>query len=102
MTADVADLLGRLDVQRLYLAFDADSAGQRAVLSGLEQAVGRQFLVRAVEVPHGKDPADAVLEGDPQEFLNVLKPGLSEAEFRLSTVLAKYDPDTVQGQVAAM
>ncbi len=102
MTADQATLLSRLDVQRLYLAFDSDSAGQRAVLSGLEQAVGRQFLVRAVEVPHGKDPADAVLDGDPADFLAVLQEGLSEVEFRFSNVLAKYDPDTVQGQRAIL
>lgn len=102
LTAQQADQLSRLDVQRLYLAFDADQAGQRAVLSGLEQAVGRQFLVRAVRVPHGKDPADAVLGGHKDDFMAALDEGLSEVEFRFSSVLERHDPGTVQGQKAIL
>ncbi|MEX2536597.1 MAG: DNA primase [Trueperaceae bacterium] len=102
LTPEQADQLSRLDVQRLYLAFDADSAGQRAVLSGLEQAVGRQFLVRAVQVPFGKDPADAVLGGHLPEFLAALDTGLSEVEFRFSSVLELHDANNVQGQKAIL
>ena len=98
LTSDQADQLSRLDVQRLYLAFDADSAGQRAVLSGLEQAVGRQFLVKAVKVPFGKDPADAVMSGHLKEFMAALDTGLSEVEFRFSSVLEQHDTKTVKGQ----
>ena len=83
LTADQAAQLSRLDVQKLYLAFDADEAGQRAILSGLEQSVGRQFLVRAVRVPHGKDPADAVLGGHVAEFRAALSEGLSEGRISL-------------------
>ena len=68
LTSEQAGELSRLDVGRLYLAFDADEAGGRAVLSGLEQSVGRQFLVKAVRVPHGKDPADAVLGWSHRRF----------------------------------
>lgn len=102
LTGEQADLLSRFDVQRLYLAFDADSAGQRAVLSGLEQAVGRQFLVKAVEVPFGKDPADAVLGGHLAEFLTALEEGISEVEFRFTSVLDRYPSDTVQGRKAIL
>jgi DNA primase len=102
LTKQQADQLSRLDVERLYLAFDADSAGQRAVLAGLEQAVGRQFLVRAVQVPHGKDPADAVLGGHLSAFLAALDEGLSEVEFRFAKVLERFDPGSVQGQKAIL
>lgn len=102
LTGEQADLLSRFDVQRLYLAFDADSAGQRAVLSGLEQAVGRQFLVKAVEVPFGKDPADAILGGHLAEFLTALEEGISEVEFRFTSVLDRYPSDTVQGRKAIL
>jgi DNA primase len=102
LTPAQADQLSRLDVQRLYLAFDADSAGQRAVLSGLEQAVGRQFLVRAVQVPFGKDPADAVMGGHLDDFMAALDEGMSEVEFRFASVLEKYDAKTVQGQKAIL
>lgn len=102
MTTEQAEQLSRLEVQKLYLAFDADEAGQRAILSGLEQSVGRSFLVRAVRVPHGKDPADAVLDGHVDEFLQALGEGLSEVEFRFRSILARFDPATIEGKKAIL
>jgi DNA primase len=102
LTADQAALLSRLDVQKLLLAFDADEAGQRAILSGLEQSIGRNFLVRAVRVPFGKDPADAVLGGHIEDFRNALRAGLSEVEFRFQSVLAKYDRTELEGKKAIL
>ena len=102
LTAEQADLLGRLDVQQLYLAFDADEAGQRATLSGLDQSIGRQFLVRAVEIPYGKDPADAVSGGGAEEFRAALGQGLSEVEFRFGRVLGLYDSATLEGKKAIL
>src|SRR5690606_12239054 len=57
LTAEQAGALERLDARTVYLAFDADGAGQRAVLAGLDPAVGRRLAGRAVRVPHGKGPA---------------------------------------------
>ncbi len=102
LTAEQAAQLSRLEVQKLYLAFDADEAGQRAILSGLEQSVGRQFLVKAIRVPHGKDPADAVLDGYAAEFRAALDEGLSEVEFRFRSVLAKHDSGSVEGKRAIL
>ena len=102
LTTEQAAQLSRLDVSKLLLAFDADEAGQRAVLSGLEQSVGRQFLVRAVRVPYGKDPADAVLGGFVNEFRGALTGGVSEVEFRFQSTLAKYDRNTVEGKKAIL
>jgi DNA primase len=102
LTGEQAALLSRLDVQKLLLAFDADDAGQRAILSGLEQSIGRNFLVRAVRVPFGKDPADAVLGGHIEEFRASLRAGLSEVEFRFQSVLAKYDRTELEGKKAIL
>ncbi len=98
LTERQAELLARLDAKRVYLAFDADEAGQRAVLSGLDQAVGRRLLVRAVQVPHGKDPADAVLGGHADAFREALGTGLSEVEFRFRRVLERFDESAIEGQ----
>lgn len=102
LTGEQATQLSRLDVQKLYLAFDADDAGQRAILSGLEQSVGRQFLVQAITVPHGKDPADAVLEGHVSAFEAALGQGLSEIEFRFRSVMQKHDPQSYEGKKAIL
>jgi DNA primase len=98
LTEEQAVLLSRFDVTRLLLAFDADEAGQRAVLSGLDHSVGRQFLVRAVNVPAGKDPADAVLGGHVEAFRQALASGQSEVEFRFRNVLTRFDAGTVEGK----
>lgn len=102
LTAAHADALARLDVRRVYLAFDSDEAGQRAILTGLDQTASRRFLVRAVTVPHGKDPADAVLGGHADEFRAALTGGLSEVEFRFRRVLERHDKDKLEGQRAIL
>jgi DNA primase len=102
LTEAQADELSRLDVARLSLAFDADDAGRRAVLSGLDQSVGRRFLVRAIAMPAGKDPADAVLGGHVEAFERALEEGLSEVEFRFRTVLEAHDPRTTEGSKAIL
>jgi DNA primase len=56
---------------RVYLCFDADSAGEEATLRGMELAVRTGLEVRVVALPKGKDPAD-----DPSGF----EPRLSGAD----------------------
>lgn len=102
LTAAHADTLARLDVKRLYLAFDSDEAGQKAILAGLDQTASRRFLVSAITVPHGKDPADAVLGGHADEFRAALATGLSEVEFRFSRVLERHDKNSLEGQRAVL
>lgn len=102
LTAEQADALERLDARTVYLAFDADEAGQRAILSGLDQAVGRRLVVKAVSVPHGKDPAEAVLGGHLEEFRRALDEGVSEVEFRFERVIGRHDPATLEGQAAIL
>jgi len=101
LTEPQAEQLARLDAKCVYLAFDADEAGQRAVLSGLDQAVGRRLLVRAVQVPHGKDPADAVLEGHADAFREALGAGLSEVEFRFGGCSSASTPAPSRGSAAS-
>ena len=102
LTREQAELLSRLDVRRVQLAFDADEAGQRAVLAGLDQSIGRRFLVQAARVPAGKDPADAVLGGHREAFAAALRTGVSEVAFRFEHVVAQHDTATPEGQRAVL
>ncbi len=102
LTKEHADLLARQDVRHLFLAFDGDAAGQRATMAGLDQSIGRNFLVRAVRVPQGKDPADAVLDGDPADFRAALDAGLSEVEYRFRMTVGNHDPATDRGRQAIL
>ncbi len=60
--------LGRLaGTGTLYLAFDADAAGQEAAVRGMELAQATGMQVRVVELPEGRDPADVAI-ADPAAF----------------------------------
>lgn len=102
LTAGHAGALERLNATRLHLAFDSDEAGQRAMLAGLDQSASRSFLVTAVTVPEGEDPADVVLSGRAEEFRDALTSGLSEVEFRFQRVLELHDRESVEGQRAIL
>jgi len=102
LTSEQAEALARLDVQRVLLAFDADEAGQRAVLAGLDQSVGRRFLVQAVSVPDAKDPADVVLAGGREAFAAALRSGVSEVAFRFERVARQHDTSSDDGRRAVL
>ena len=102
LTGEQAESLARLDAQRVLLAFDADEAGQRAVLAGLDQSVGRRFLVQAVTIPSGKDPADVVLGGEREAFAAALRSGVSEVAFRFERVARQFDTSSDEGRRAVL
>ncbi len=102
LTSEQAEALARLDAQRVLLAFDADEAGQRAVLGGLDRSVGRRFLVKAVTIPAGKDPADAVLGEHREAFAAALRSGVSEVAFRFEHALREHDTSHDEGRRAVL
>lgn len=98
LTPDHAHLLARQGVRKLELLFDNDAAGQRATLAGLDQEIGRMFLVSAVIAPGGKDAADILLAGGKTELEQALNSGVTEVEFRLNAALEKFDANTLDGK----
>ena len=86
--------LGRL-TRRLYLCFDADSAGEDATLRGMETATAQGFDVRVVTMPHGQDPADA-----PDGFEERLGGAESYVLYRMRLELERA-PDRQEGFVRA-
>jgi DNA primase len=64
--------------RRLYLCFDADTAGEDASLRGMELADDRGFDVRVLLLPPGTDPAD-----EPQGFEDRLVEATSYPLYRV-------------------
>jgi len=75
--------LSRL-TSRMFLCFDADSAGEDATLRGMELALRQGFDVRVVALPKGKDPAD-----EPETFEQRLVDAESYAVHRVRLELAR-------------
>ena len=71
----------------LYLAFDADAAGEEAALRGMQMAERTGMEVRVVALPDGRDPADVALS-DPDAFRTALERSSGVLGFRIGRVLA--------------
>jgi DNA primase len=83
--------------KRLYLCFDADSAGQDATLRGMELAVRQGFTVKVVSLPQGTDPAD-----DPGAFEERLASPVSYPVHRVRLEHARaHDRETAFAAIRA-
>ena len=93
---------GRGPGRAIYLALDADSSGQEAMLRAARMAEERQLELRVVELPDGSDPADlAAAEG--REGVGArLEQALSVLEFAVGRVLADTDRDSPEGRDRAL
>ncbi|WP_287408106.1 DNA primase [Oceanithermus sp.] len=99
LSPEQAKLLERAEAERLYLAFDADEAGRRATLAGLDIGVARRFLTFAVLLPEGRDPGDLLTEaGGKAAFARALDDALPEVEFRFAAAAEGVDLNTAEGK----
>jgi len=86
----------------LFLALDADRAGQEAMLRAARGAEDRKAELRVVAMPEGRDPAELV-EGEGLEaFAGRLDGALSVPEFATRRVLADADLETARGRDIAL
>jgi len=91
LTSDQAQLLKRYTDQ-VYLAFDADAAGTRAALKGIETMQGAGFSVKVVPLPSGLDPDDFLREKGAGAWEEALAGALSFFDFRWEVAAARWDP----------
>ncbi len=102
-TPEQALLLKRLGVLDLYLAFDADEAGRKATLAGLDLEVVRSFRVYAARLPEGTDPGDLVHREDGREvFARALETALPEVLFRFEEAARGQDLASPEGKRAVL
>jgi len=86
----------------VYMALDADSAGQEAMLRAARQAQQRGLELLVVDMPEGRDPADLVASEGAEPFGRLLDGALSVAEFEVRRVLAAADLTTPRGRDRAL
>jgi DNA primase len=91
LSEEQAQLLKTQGVGEVYLAFDADEAGQRAVLQSLNLEMARRFLFYAVRLP-AKDPGELLLHPEGRAlFQKALEEALPEVEFRFQEAVKGLD-----------
>lgn len=81
----------------LLFSFDADAAGESATKRSLALAAEFEFERKIIEIPAGKDPADAVLE-NPESWKAAVEGALPVVEFYYRKAFARFDPKTPEGK----
>ncbi len=76
----------RQSCSTVFLAFDADAAGEEASIRGMELAQAAGLTVRVVTLPDGRDPADVAL-ADPEQMRRALDGAETYLSYRVRRAL---------------
>jgi DNA primase len=101
LTDEQLELLGRY-ARSVTLLYDADSAGARATMRGIDLAVAHGFEVRVAELPAGEDPDVFVRTRGLEAFRDLLKRAASFLEFKAQTFSDQGMLDTAEGKTRAV
>ena len=96
LTAEQARLLRRF-APAVYLGYDGDSAGQHAILRGLEIMEQEGIPVRVLDFPDGLDPDEFIRRDGLEGFRNL--PAISPAVYRLRRLKEQHDLSTRDGKI---
>jgi DNA primase len=86
----------------VYLALDADSAGQDAMLRAARAARELEVELLVVDMPEGLDPAELVGEHGPDAFRERIENARDVPDFQARRVVAQADLSTSRGRDAAL
>ena len=97
LTPEQARLLKRFAAQ-VYLGYDGDSAGQHAILRGLEILEQENVPARVLDFPDGLDPDEFIRRDGAEGFRNL--PAISPAAYRLRRLKEQFDLSAQDGRLA--
>ncbi len=97
LTDDQIRLISRYS-QNVFLVYDADSAGSKAMMRGVDLIIGQGLDVRVVKLPQGEDPDSFVRKEGPQAFRALLESAMSFLDFKVEQFQAAGLLKTPEGQ----
>lgn len=83
LTDNQARLLKRY-VEKVIISYDADTAGQKATLRGLEVLKNAGLDVRVLKIPTGKDPDEFIRTNGKEAFLRTVNNAEKLVDYKLS------------------
>ncbi len=95
LTPEQAKLLKRF-APAVYLSYDGDSAGQHAILRGLDILENEGVPARVLDFPDGLDP-DEFIRRDGKDAFDSL-PALTPASYRMRRLRSEHDLSTQEGR----
>ncbi len=96
LTEEQLKLIRRI-TKKIAFAFDSDNAGQAALLRGVQLAQPMGFELFVVEIPQGKDAADAVKE-NPSIWKEAVENKKAYLDYFIQKGQQQYDLKSAQGK----
>ncbi len=96
LTEEQARLLRRF-APEVFLGYDGDSAGQHAILRGLDIFEAEGMPVRVLDFPDGMDPDDFIRSAGAEGFSKL--PAISAATYRLRRMKESFDLSGDEGKM---
>lgn len=97
-TVQQAKLLKRY-ANEIIIAYDSDTAGQKATLKGLSILENEGCIVKVLTLPKGMDPDEFVRKEGQDAFNSLLDESLSLIEYKIHNAKKSIDPKTLEHRV---
>ncbi len=98
LTSDQVRLLMR-STYNAFICFDADTAGQKATLRGLDVLQQQGCHVSVVAIPGSKDPDEFIRKEGKEAFAKLLNSAKSLLEYRIEALIEEHNIQSVAGKI---
>ena len=98
LTTEQVQLISRY-VNKVILAYDSDSAGQRASQRAVSLLEKTGVEVRVLRFENAKDPDEFIKKFGPDAFSRLIEKSEGHIEFKISLIKARYDLQTDTGRL---
>lgn len=85
--------------EEVIISYDADGAGQKATLRGLDVLSKLGCNVRVLQIPDGKDPDDFIRRNGAREFGKLVDNALTLVDYKAATLKKNIDTSKIEGKV---
>ncbi len=100
LTREQANLLKRY-CDKVYIAYDADTAGDKATLRGLEILRQAGLDVAIIELPQDLDPDDYIKNKGSDAFIELESKAPDLIEYRIDLIMEKYQDESANSRLKA-
>jgi len=97
LTREQAKMLRRY-AGEVYIAYDGDTAGQKATLRGLDILQEAGCKVKVMQFPKGQDPDEVLRKYGPEYFKKLMNNALSLVDYKLEQLKNEYDLNSQEGR----
>lgn len=85
--------------EQVILGYDADGAGQAAILRGMEILQNLGCDIRVLQIEGAKDPDEYVLKYGPERFQKCVENAISLVEFKVKVLLKQLNIENVNDKI---